>query len=313
MRCLVVGAAGFIGRSLTKKLIKEDFNIRGLIHNTKPKEPQPNVEYVNGDITNIESIKNAFKNIDVVFHCAALVKDYGPKKNFYGVNLNGTKNLVKCSEEYKIKKFIFLSHINYESNKNLSYYSETKALAEQFLTDKFKNDNFPMVVIRPGNVYGPGATVWVLRILESIKKNRIAVVEEGKGIFLHTYIDNLLDAMIAAMEENKALGEIIDITDGDNTVTYKEYFNLIAKIAGKPPVKKSMSKKTAMMIAKSMVFLNKITGIKPWVTPMAVHVLTNNNKVSIVKARKLLKYEPKIDFNEGMIKVEEWLRQDGYI
>lgn len=313
MRCLVVGAAGFIGSSLTKKLIKEGYNVRGLIHKTKPKEPHPNVEYVNGDITDIESIKNAFKDMDVVFHCAALVKDYGPKKNFYNINLNGTKNLVKCSEEFKIKKFIFLSHINYESNKNLSSYSETKALAEQFLIDKFKKDNFPTVVIRPGNVYGPGATVWVLGILESIKKNKIAVVDEGKGIFLHTYIDNLLDAMTAAMKENKALGETIDITDGDNSVTYIEYFNLIAKIAGKPPIKKSMSKKTAMTVAKSMVFLNKITGIKPWVTPMAVDILTSDNKVLVDKARKLLKYEPKIDFNEGMKKVEEWLRQDGYV
>jgi nucleoside-diphosphate-sugar epimerase len=86
---------------------------------------------------------------------------------------------------------------------------------------------------------------------------------------------------------------------------------MIAKIAGKPPIKKSMSKKTAMTVAKIMVFLNKVIGIKPWVTPMAVDVLTNDNKVSIDKARKLLKYEPKIDFNKGMKKVEEWLRQDG--
>ena len=313
MKCLVTGAVGFIGDALVKRLVKEGYEVIGLIHKAKPKNYEKNSEYVEGDITEIDSIKPFVKNADFVFHCAAMVKDYGPKEIFYKVNLEGTKNLVKASEEFGIKKFIFLSHIRHKSEKSVSYYSETKALAEQYLLEKFKQNGFPAIIIRPGNVYGPGATTWVLRPLKSIQKNRIFLVDHGNGIFLHTYIDNLLDAIIAALNEPKALGETIDITDGDNNTTWREYFNTIAKIAGKPPIKRNMSKKNALFVGKLMMFSNKVFKIKPWVTPMAVRVLTNQNKVSIQKAKSVLGYMPKIDYHGGMEQIEKWLKNEGYI
>ena len=313
MKCLVTGAVGFIGDALVKKLVKEGYEVIGLIHKAKPKNYEKNSEYVEGDITEIDSIKPFVKNADFVFHCAAMVKDYGPKEIFYKVNLEGTKNLVKASEEFGIKKFIFLSHIRHKSEKSVSYYSETKKLAEQYLIEKYQQDGFPAIIIRPGNVYGPGATTWVLRPLKSIQKNRIYLVDHGNGIFLHTYIDNLLDAMIAALKEPKALGETINITDGDNNTTWREYLNTIAKMAGKSNIKKNMSKKNALFIGKLMMLLNRVFRIDPWITPMAALVLTNQNKVTIEKARSLLGYEPKVDFHEGIKQVENWLRKENYI
>jgi sterol-4alpha-carboxylate 3-dehydrogenase (decarboxylating) len=62
-----------------------------------------------------------------------------------------------------------------------------------------------------------------------------------------------------------------------------------------------------------MIFLNKLFKIEPWVTPMAVRVLTNQHKVSIEKAKNLLGYNPKVDFQEGIKKVEIWLKNENYI
>ena len=313
MKCLVTGAAGFIGSALVKRLFMEGYEVKALLHKTKPTTYEKKAEYVYGDITEIESIKPFFKDVDFVFHCAAMVKDYGPKKLFYKINLEGTKNLVKISEDFKIKKFIFLSHIRYESEKNINYYSYTKALAEQYIIEKYKKNNFPAIIIRPGNVYGPGATTWVLRPLKSIRENKILLIDHGNGIFLHTYIDNILDAIIIALKNPKALGEIIDVTDGDNDTTWGEYFNTIAKIAGKPYIKRNISRKTALFISKLMILLNKLFKIEPWVTPMAVRVLTNQHKVSIEKAKNLLDYNPKIDFQEGIKRVEIWLKNEKYV
>jgi len=310
MKCLVTGAAGFIGNALVKRLAGEGHEVIGLIHKTKPKDYEKKAKYVEGDITDIESIEPFFKNVDFVFHCAALVKDYGPKKIFYKINLEGTKNLVKISEEFGVKRFIFLSHIRYESEKSVSHYSRTKALAEQYLKEKYKQNGFPVVIIRPGNVYGPGSTTWVLRPYKSIQKNRITLVDHGKGIFHHTYIDNLLDAIIAALKTPEALGETIDITDGDNSVTYGEYLNTLAKIAGKPPIKRNLSINMALFVGKLMVFLNRVFRIEPWVTPMAVKVLTNHHKFTIEKAKQILNYNPKVDYSTGMKRVENWLKKD---
>ncbi|MBE3136890.1 MAG: NAD(P)-dependent oxidoreductase [Thermoplasmata archaeon] len=313
MKCLVTGAAGFIGSALVRRLVSEDHDVRGVIHHTQPTYFNKRVEYISGDITDPEFLKPVMDQVDVVFHCAAFVKDYGPKSVFNQINVEGTKNLIAASEASSVKKFIFLSHIKYESGKNIGYYHETKAIAEQSLMERYTHDHFPVVIIRPGNVYGPGATTWVLRPLQAIQKNRIALIDKGTGIFLHTYIENLLDALVVALQEPRAVGEIIDITDGDNTTTWGNYLNALSKMTGKPPIKKNMSKRTALVVSKLMMVGYTLFKIEPWVTPIAVEIFTNQNTVSIEKAKALLGYEPMVDFTEGLKHVERWLKAEEYI
>ena len=313
MKCLVTGAAGFIGNALVKRLVKEGFDVKALIHETKPKNYENKAEYIKGDITNIDTIRPLVKDIDIVFHCAAFVKDYGPKKIFYKINVEGTKNLVNAFRGIEIKRFIFLSHMRYEDSKKFEFYSETKKIAEQFLLKKYKENSFPIIIIRPGNVYGPGATIWVLRNLNSIKKNRITLVNNGNGIFIHTYIDNLLDALISAMKKPDIIGEDFNITDDDYSITYGKYFNDLARIVGEKPITKNLSKNKAMMIGKIMILLNRIFKIKPWVTPTAVNILTSDKKISIEKAKKLLDYSPKINYDEAMKRITIWLKEEGYL
>lgn len=313
MKCLVTGSAGFIGNALVKRLVEDGHEVKALIHKTQPKYCEKKVEYVNGDITDVDSIKPLVKNVDVVFHCAAFVKDYGSKDIFYRINVDGTKNLVEACEEFGIKKFIFIGHTRNESEQNIGHYSRTKALTEQYLLEKYKHNNFPAVILCPGNVYGPGATTWVLRPLERIKKNRIALIDNGKGIFLHTYIDNLIDAIMSAMNEPKTIGKTIDITDGDNTITWGKYLNDLAEMAGEKPIRRNMSKNTALAIGKIMMLFHRIFRIKPWITPTVIYIFTNSKKVSILNAEDLLDYKPAIDYNEGIMRVRKWLQDENYI
>jgi nucleoside-diphosphate-sugar epimerase len=313
MKCLVTGAAGFIGSSLVRRLVSEGYDVRGIIHHTQPTYFDKRVEYISGDIIDSAFLEPVMDKVDAIFHCAAVVKDYGPKDVFNRINVEGTKNLIVASEATLVKKFIFLSHIRYESGKHRGYYHETKGIAEQNLMEKYTHDQFPVIIIRPGNVYGPGATTWVLRPLQAIQKNRIALIDKGTGIFLHTYIENLLDALVITLHEPRAVGEIIDITDGDNSTTWGDYLNALAKMAGKPPIKKDMSKRTALVVGKLMMVGYTLFKIEPWVTPVAIEIFTNQNTVSIEKAKTLLRYEPKVDFTNGLDHVERWLKAKGYI
>ncbi len=210
MKCLVTGATGFIGSALTKRLVRDGHSVKAMIHNKKPKYMDDAVHYISADLTNPTSLKSLIDDIDVVFHCAALVRDHGPKRDFFKINVEGTKTLANLCEK-KIKRFVFLSHIQYESEKPSSYYTWSKIQAENYLLNKYADEKFPCVIIRPGNVYGPGATIWVLRPIQGIKSNRIMLINGGMGIFHHTYIDNLLDVLLAAMQNKKAIAESFDV------------------------------------------------------------------------------------------------------
>lgn len=313
MMYLVTGAAGFIGSALVRRLVCENYQVRGVIHHTPPIFFHTNVEYVTGSIMDKEFLTEILDNIDIVFHCAALVKDYGRKEEFYQINIEGTKNLVAACEGRSVKRFVFLSHIMDKSQIRGSMYRITKNEAEQYLLEKHAQTQFPVVIIRPGNVYGPGATTWVLRPLKAIQKNRIGLIDGGTGIFIHTYVENLIDALIAAAEKPRAIGEVINVTDGDNNTTWGEYLNALAQMAHKPPIRLNLSKKTALFTSNLMMIMFKLFRIKPWITPMAVELFTNRKIISIEKAKKILDYTPKIDFKEGLEHVEEWLKIKGYI
>jgi nucleoside-diphosphate-sugar epimerase len=307
MKCLVTGATGYIGSSLIQRLTNKNNKVIGLLHKTNPSIINKNVKYVYGDIINKSSLENIMNDIDVVFHCAALVRSFGTKNDFNKINYEGTKNLVDVCKNNNIKMFIYLGHIQYESDIKFDYYSLSKIKTEQYLIHKYKKDKFPVVIIRPGHVYGPGATYWVIGIIKAIKYNRIALINQGNGIFHHMYIDNLIDALISLINETKAIGKQIDITDGDNSINWKTYINDLAKMLNEKPVNKNISKKSALILSNIMAFFYYMFRIEPLITPTIVSMLTNQERISIYKAKSILNYQPKINYSEAMINIEKWI------
>jgi 2-alkyl-3-oxoalkanoate reductase len=312
MNYLVTGASGFIGSALVKRLVQNGHHVRAVLHKTSPQQRETQVDYVIADLTDPASLTPVIQDIDTIFHCAALVKDFGSKKEIMDVNLKGTQHLVKACGN-KIHQFIFLSHLHSTSPTYLGAYSSSKGLAEQYLLQQHQKNQFPVVIIRPGSVFGPGAATWCLRPLQAIQQDRIALINHGNGIFLHTYIENLLDGLLCIPTASHLEGEIIEITDGDNTTTWKTYLNDLAALAGKTPITRNISKTTASMISQSMMIRYYLFHKPPLLTPTAVHLFTNHHTVSIEKAHKLLGYSPVVHYAEAMKHITQWLKKERYI
>ncbi|MFO7677750.1 MAG: NAD(P)-dependent oxidoreductase [Thermoplasmatota archaeon] len=305
MKVLVTGASGYIGGNLTKKLASEGYYVHALIHKKQSAlSNNSNIEYLSADITDPKSLQKITDTYDAVFHCAALVKDYGPQKDFININVQGTHNIAQACKNTKC--FVYLGHSHYESNQKLGYYSQSKYQAEKELLQQYHQHKFPVVIIRPGNVFGPGATIWVTRLLKAIQQNRITLIDNGKGIFHHTYIDNLIDALLLTINNKKAIGQTFDITDGDHQITWNQYLNDLAAIINKPPITKNISKKTAKILSKIFVQFSLLTKKPPLLSPTAVSILTNTNKISIEKAQTILGYTPKISYETAIKRIQEW-------
>jgi nucleoside-diphosphate-sugar epimerase len=167
------------------------------------------------------------------------------------------------------------------------------------------------VVIRPGDVYGPGSRPWTVLPLEAIRSNRFALPRMGRGVFSPLYIDNLLDALLLAIEAPAAAGEVFNVTDGAG-ISCREFFGRYYEMLGKsgPPVLPTAA-------AMGLVTLNevgsRVAAVNTEVNRISMRYLAREGTYSIEKARRLLGYEPKVGLDEGMAATEAWLQEHGLL
>jgi nucleoside-diphosphate-sugar epimerase len=127
----------------------------------------------------------------------------------------------------------------------------------------------------------------------------------------YVYIDNLLDATLAATKCDQSVGQVYLITDGI-AVTWKEFFGYYAKMVGKPKIR-SVPEWLGKTIALATEITSKLTGKPPKLSRGAVGLLTRQERFSIEKARRELSYQPRFSLEEGMKLTEQWLREAGYL
>ena len=324
---LVTGASGFIGGRLAERLaIEEGVRVRAMVRNSKRAERLRNLplEIVKADLLDLSSLREAINGCDFVFHCAAMVRETGDRDEFFRTNVKGTENILKVSSDTEVKKFIHFSSVAvygmnppdkadettpYQPCGNL--YCDTKIASEKAVWVAYQEAKLPVVVIRPANVYGPYSNPWTIRPIKLLTSGQMMLINEGTGLCNYVYIDNLLDATLAATKRDQSVGQVYLISDGI-AVRWKEFFEYYAKMAGKPKIR-SVPEWLAKGIALYMEISSKLTGKTPKLTREAVGFLTRQAHFSIEKARRELAYEPRFSLKEGMRLTEQWLREAGYL
>ncbi|MBI2637978.1 NAD-dependent epimerase/dehydratase family protein [Candidatus Peregrinibacteria bacterium] len=293
---LVTGGAGFIGSHIASALLARGDRVRILdnLSTGKLENIPKGADFVKASITNSKAITKAFKDIDGVFHCAALPRVQVSIENpmeTNEINITGTLNVILAARDAGVKRIIYSAsssaygdqdtlplHEGMKPNPK-SPYGLQKYVGEHYMRLASMFYGLETVSLRYFNVFGPrmafeGAYVTVIAIFlrQRAQGKPLTITSDGTQTRDFTYIDDVVAANLTAMEsQNVGKGEIINIGAGSN-----HSVNEVAK-----------------------AFEWKTTNIPPRIEPH--DTLANRNL-----AKKLLNWEPKTEFFEGLNKTMSW-------
>ena len=328
MRNLVTGGSGFLGSHLVETLVARGENVRALVRPTSKKAHLKSlgVELAYGDLNDIQSLREAMQDIERVYHCAALATDWGTWEMFRCANVTGVSNLLEAALEADISKFIHVSssdvygHPDCSADEDAPYrlrawpYGDTKIEAEHRVWMYYRQHGLPTTVVRPVSIYGPRSPTLVLEIVELLKSGRMIHIGKSDKPAGLTYVTNVVDVLLLAADNEKSVGQAYNACDGSD-ITWRQYVDRLAEIVGVSSPRVVIPYRLAYLTGWVMEKTYGAVRIKtrPLLTRMAVELFGTNQGFSIDKARRELGYEPKVDFDEGMRRVEVWLRQIGSI
>ena len=258
-KVIITGGAGFIGSHIAELLLKKGYRVviidnfeTGRLDNIS-KLNKSKIQVINADVSDYKKIENNFKNIDYVFHLAALadiVPSIEQPDKYFKSNVTGTLNILRASKKYNVKKVIYAASAScygivkkFPTSENeiinTEYpYALTKYLGEQLLIHWSKVYKLSTISLRLFNVYGlrsrtTGAygAMFGVFLAQKINKKPLTIVGNGKQTRDFTYVSDVANAFYKAAT-SKIFHEIFNVGTGKPTSV-----NFIAKKLGGEVVK----------------------------------------------------------------------------
>jgi nucleoside-diphosphate-sugar epimerase len=323
-KVLVTGATGFIGSHVVRANVKSGNEVRALV---LPGDEgvailkKLGVETVTGDIRDYEVVRQAAAGREIIFHTAAVVTDWAPRKLFWEVTVGGAENICRAAIDAKVSRLVDISTCDVfgtsesavmDESLPLQYwgepYADSKIDAEKIMRKYHEEKGLPLAMVYPLWVYGEGDQTFVPLLADAIVKKELIFWRKG-AIVWPTYIDNLVDLLMLISQDDRAIGNGYLVHDGEST-TLEEFCAGIAAALGVPPITTYIPYWSAMTAARAMEFTWKLFGVKmrPLLTTYTVTNLGSRFRFSIDKAERELGWKPCISYREGFDRTMQWLK-----
>ena len=306
-RVLVTGGAGFIGSHLVRRLLTEGHSVRvldnlatGFRHNLE--EVADSIEFIEGDICDLQACSNASKGIDAVFHVAALPsvpRSLADPMGTHNTNVNGTLNLLESARQHGVRRFVYSSSSSaygdtpqlpkVESMEPLprSPYAAAKLSGELYTLAYARAGLIDGVALRYFNVFGPRqdpngpyAAVIPLVFRAVLTNSPITIFGDGRQTRDFTYVDNVVDAnMLGAFEDaGRVSGNVVNIGTGSR-ISLLDLIALAEEVTGKRITIRHLPDRAGDV---------------------------RDSQAGLERARAVLGYQPKVAVRDGMARLWEW-------
>jgi predicted dehydrogenase/nucleoside-diphosphate-sugar epimerase len=314
---LVTGASGFLGRALVARLLSNGESIRVLARRpVADLEANPRVHVVRGDLGDPEAVERAVQGVELVYHVGAGMR--GGTEAFESGTVWGTKNVVAASLRHGIRRLVYVSSLSVldhaghkkgvpitESSPIEPYpelrgaYSQTKLIAENLVLDAIRMQNLPAVILRPGQIFGPGAEKTPPSGVIGLA-GRWLVMGSGRLPLNLVYVEDAVDALLAAATKPDVSGPVFQLVD-PTTLTQREYIEA-AKRYGSAPRVSYVPKLALYMLALGVELLGRVLHRSVPLSRYKIRSLAPISPFDGSAARDELGWAPAVGTREGMLR-----------
>jgi len=324
MTSLVTGASGFLGGHVVEALCDRGEKVVILARKTSNisaiKDLPIEVRY--GDLRDLESVKQAAKGVDLIYHCAGAVRYVVPYAELYAANVESTQNVVIAGAEAGVGRIVHASSLGVagpEGKISLdnggSYsatikekYCKSKTEAEIMFFRECNRRGVEGVALRPGVIYGPRdytASFFWFKIVDS---GKVVYIGDGRARFPLIYIDDLVKAFLVAGEKEGITGSAYNL-DGPEEVCLRGLYDQISKELGKDIIPAFATYHYSHLAARLSEFRIALGGYKkePGLSKFVVELFgVDHGKTDCSRAREELGFDPVTGLEEGVGKTAEW-------
>jgi len=232
MKVLVTGGTGVVGQSVVSELLERGQSVRMLSRNAQEDVAQwgDRVDAWTASMGESDKVRGSADGCDVVVHIAGIVDESPPEVTFDSVNIGGTRNMLDEAKRAGVGRFVYLSSLGADTGK--SAYHASKRDAES-LVKKFDGG---WIIMRPGNVYGPGDEV-VSLLLQMVRSlPAIPVIDGGDDKFQPIWVDDLAIAIADAAERPDLHGRVLELA-GNETTSTNDLMDRFGRITDRAPTR----------------------------------------------------------------------------
>jgi NADH dehydrogenase len=232
MKVLVTGGTGVVGVGTVTALVRNGHDVRLVSrHAERDARRWPEgVEDWPGDVADPDSIRGAADGCDAVVHLVAVVDENPPETTFDRVNVHGTRHIVHEAERAGVPKLLFVSSLGCE--RGSSPYHQSKRAGEKIVRD-FDGE---WLIVRPGNVYGPGDEQISLLLKMVRTLPAIPVIGGGDDAFQPIWHEDLAEALVRALERDDLTRQTLEIA-GPEVTSQRDLIDRLSRITTREPVR----------------------------------------------------------------------------
>lgn len=320
-RCLVTGGAGYVGSAIVRRLVAAGCQVRSF--DVLEHQSAAGVEVVTGDLRDYEALRTACKDIDTVFHTAALIKLVGIarpslRRLVFGVNVGGTANVARAAAEAGVTAMVHTSTFNVvmdrdhvRQDETLPYATHTNDLytcskieAERTALAADTPGGLRICALRPGGIWGCDTNSIMVRSFLEQLDNFSVLIGDGHSAADNTHIENLVDAQLLAaralrMQPGTTGGQAYFITD-DEPVNPLEWFRPLVEGLGRRFPTRHLPAGMMRAVGVMLEVSHLLGAPEPVLTRRSVRNLTESGSFRIDKARRDIGYAPRYVRENGM-------------